>query len=116
MIRLLVHWIISALLLLVVSYVVPGFVVRGFFPALVAALVLGLVNATLGLFLKVLTLPLTILTVGVFLIVINAFMLLVTSHLVKGFMVAGFVPAFWGALLLALLHLVMRWLFPRRVL
>lgn len=87
---------------------------RGFTAALIAALVLGLVNATIGLLLKILTLPITILSLGIFLIVINAFMLLVTSHLVRGFVVQGFVPAFWGALLLSLLHLVMRWLFPRR--
>lgn len=115
MIRLLIHWITSALLLLVVSHVVPGFVVRGFFPALTAALVMGLVNATLGLLLKILTFPLTILSFGVFLIVINALMLLLTSFLVPGFTVQGFWPAFWGALLLSLLQLLMRWLAPRGV-
>jgi putative membrane protein len=112
--RMLIHWIISALLLLVVSNVVPGFIVRGFFPALLAALVMGLVNATLGLFLKILTFPLTILTFGVFLLVINALMLLFTSHFVPGFSVQGFKPAFWGALLLAVLQLLLRWLSPGR--
>ena len=114
MTRMLIHWIVSALLLLVVSRVVPGFVVRGFFPALVAALVMGLVNATLGFILKILTFPLTIVTFGVFLLVINALMLLLTSHLVRGFTVQGFRPAFWGALLLALLQILMRWLIPDR--
>ena len=112
----LIHWSISALLLLVVSHIVPGFVVRGFFPALVAALVMGLVNATLGLVLKILTFPLTIITFGVFLLVINALMLLFTSHFVSGFTVQGFKPAFWGALLLAVLQLLMRWLIPGRAL
>lgn len=115
MVRLLIHWIVSALLLLVVSQVVPGFIVLGFFPALVAAIVMGLVNATLGLLLKILTFPLTILSFGVFLIVINALMLLFTSHLVKGFIVQGFVPAFWGAILLSLLQMLIRWLTPRQV-
>jgi putative membrane protein len=110
----LIHWIVSALLLLVVSHIVPGFIVRGFLPALVAALVMGLVNATLGLFLKILTFPLTIVTFGVFLLVINALMLLLTSHVVRGFTVQGFRPAFWGALLLAILQLLMRWLAPGR--
>jgi putative membrane protein len=110
----LIHWIISALLLLVVSHIVPGFIVSGFFPALVAALVMGLVNATLGLFLKVLTFPLTLVTFGVFLLVINALMLLLTSHVVRGFTVQGFRPAFWGALLLAILQFLMRWLAPGR--
>jgi len=114
MTRMLIHWIVSALLLLVVSHIVPGFIVRGFLPALVAALVMGLVNATLGLFLKILTFPLTIVTFGVFLLVINALMLLLTSHVVRGFTVQGFRPAFWGALLLAILQLLMRWLAPGR--
>lgn len=114
MARMLIHWIISALLLLVVSHIVPGFIVRGLVPALVAALVMGLVNATLGLFLKIITFPLTILTFGVFLLVINALMLLFTSHFVSGFSVQGFRPAFWGALLLAILQLLLRWLTPRR--
>jgi putative membrane protein len=110
----LIHWIISALLLLVVSRIVPGFIVRGFVPALLAALVMGLVNATLGLVLKILTFPLTIVTFGVFLLVINAMMLLFTSHFVRGFSVQGFAPAFWGALLLAILQLLLRWLTPGR--
>ena len=114
MARMLIHWITSALLLLVVSHFVPGFIVRGFVPALVAALVMGLVNATLGLFLKILTLPLTIVTFGVFLLVINALMLLFTSHFVSGFSVQGFRPAFWGALLLAVLQLLLHWLTPHR--
>ena len=113
MIRLLIHWITSALLLLVVSRLVPGFFVRGFFPALWAALVMGLVNATLGLLLKILTFPLTIVTFGLFLIVINALMLIFTSWLVPGFFVRGFWPAFWGAVLLSLLQFLMRWLAPR---
>lgn len=115
MMRLLVHWIISALLLLIVSRVVPGFAVSGFRSALIAALVLGLVNATLGLFLKILTFPFTIITFGVFLLIINALMLWFTSHLVRGFSVQGFKPAFWGALLLSVLQLLMRWLTPHRV-
>lgn len=112
MIGLLVHWIISALLLLVVSRIVPGFVVQGFGSALVAALVIGLVNATLGLILKILTFPLTIVTFGIFLVVINALMLLFASHLVSGFVVRGFAPAFWGAILLSLLHMLFRWITP----
>ena len=112
MIQLLVRWIISAVLLLVVSNLVPGFKVDGLRSALVAALVIGLVNATLGAFLKIVTLPLTLLSLGLFLLVINALMLLFASHFVRGFMVQGFVPAFWGALLLSLLGMVIRWLTP----
>lgn len=112
MIQLLVRWMISAVLLLVVSRLVPGFEVDGLRSALIAALVIGLVNATLGAFLKLLTLPLTLLTLGLFLLVINALMLMFASHFVHGFIVHGFAPAFLGALLLSLLGMVTRWLTP----
>jgi putative membrane protein len=112
MIQLLVRWIISAVLLLLVAQLVPGFEVHGLRSALIAALVIGLVNATLGVFLKIVTFPLTILSLGVFLLIINALMLLFASSFVRGFIVHGFVPAFWGALLLSLLGMVTRWLTP----
>ncbi len=110
MIQLLVRWILHAVLLLVVSRVVPGFEVDGFGSAMIAALVIGLVNATLGFFLKIITFPLSLLTFGLFLLVINALMLMFVSGLVRGFVVRGFAPAFWGALLLSLLGMLMRWL------
>jgi putative membrane protein len=112
--RMLLNWILSALLLLVVSHLVPGFVVTSFVAALVAALVIGLINATLGLFLKVITFPITILTFGVFFLAINALMLLLAAKLVPGFEIHGFAPAFWGALLLAILHMVLRWMTPKK--
>jgi putative membrane protein len=112
MIQLLVRWIISAVLLLVVSHVVPGFEVDGVRSALIAALVIGLVNATLGAFLKIITFPLSILTFGIFLLIINAMMLIFASHFVRGFVVHGFAAAFWGALLLSILGMLTRWLTP----
>jgi putative membrane protein len=112
MIQLLVRWIISAILLLVVSRLVPGFEVDGLRSALVAALVIGLVNATLGVFLKILTFPLSFLTLGLFLLVINALMLIFASSFVRGFVVHGFAPAFLGALLLSILGMLTRWLAP----
>ncbi len=114
MLRLLVKWILSAVLLLVVAHFVPGFVVTSVTAALIAAVVIGLVNGTLGVFLKIVTLPLTFLTFGIFLLVINALMLLVASALVPGFHVAGFWPAFWGGILLSILHLVVHWLMPKK--
>lgn len=110
MIQLLVRWIIHAVLLLVVSRVVPGFEVDGFGSAMIAALLIGLVNATLGFFLKIVTFPLSLITFGLFLLVINALMLMFVSGLVRGFVVRGFAPAFWGALLLSLLGMLLRWL------
>ena len=73
--RLLLHWLLSALALLIVARVVPGFYVRDLTTALWAAVIIGLINATIGALLKLLTLPLTILTLGIFWIVINALML-----------------------------------------
>ena len=106
--RLLLHWILSALALIVVSHLVPGFQVTGFIPALIAALVIGLLNATVGLFLKIITFPLSILTLGIFLLVINGAMILLASSFVPGFHVIGWGPAFWGALVLALLGMLIR--------
>ena len=80
MVNLLLHWFISTASLLIVAYIFPGIEVRGFGTALLAPIVIGLVNATLGLILKILTLPLTLLTLGLFWLVINALMLAVRRH------------------------------------
>jgi len=112
--RLIFHWILSAVALMIVAHLVRGFYVRSFGAALIAALVIGLVNATLGFFLKVLTFPFIILTLGLFWFMINALMLMVVSKLVPGFSVTGFVPAFWGAIVLALINMVFRALLPTR--
>jgi len=108
MLTLLLHWFLSALSLLIVAHIVPGFEVRGFGVALLASLVIGLINSTMGLLLKLLTFPLTILTFGLFLFVINALMLSFAALLVPGFVVRGFAPALLGAVVLALVHLVLR--------
>jgi len=108
MVRLLIQWLLSAVALLVVSNLVTGFSVDGLGPALVAALVIGLLNATFGFFLKIVTFPISILTFGLFLLVINGLMILVASNIVRGFHVRGFGPAFWGAVVLALLGMLIR--------
>lgn len=107
---LIVHWLLSALSLLLVARLVPGFEIHGFGTALIAAIVIGLVNATLGFVLKILTLPLTIVTFGLFLFVINAIMLKLAAALVPGFAVYGFLPALVGAIILSLISLVLRFL------
>jgi len=112
--RPILHWILSAVALVIVARLVPGFYVRSFTAALIAALVIGLVNATLGFLLKVLTFPFIILTLGLFWFVVNALMLIVASKLVPGFVVTGFIPAFWGAIVLALINIVFRALLPRQ--
>jgi len=90
--------------------VVPGFQVSGLAAALIAALVLGFVNGTLGVLLKLITFPLTILTLGIFWIVINALMLKVAAAFVPGFRISGFFPAFVGAIVLSLVNMLLRFL------
>ena len=106
MLRLLLRWFLQAGALLVVAWLVPGFHVSSFWAALLAALVIGLLNATLGLLLKLITLPLSILTLGLFFLVINALMLRFAGTFVPGFGVATFGAAFIGAAVLALLHML----------
>src|SRR5947207_114964 len=108
--RMLVNWLLSAVSLLIVAHLVPGFYVRGLFVALLAAVVIGFVNATLGLLLKLITLPLTILTLGIFWFLINAAMLKLASLFVPGFQVRGFFAAFFGSLVLSLVNLLLHWL------
>ena len=90
MTHLLINWLLSALSLVIVANVIPGFQISGFGAALIAAIVIGLVNGTLGFFLKVVTFPLSIITLGLFWLVINALMLKVAAALVPGFRIDGF--------------------------
>ncbi len=106
MLRLLLHWIVNAIALLIVSEFVPGFKVDSLGSALIAVVVIGLLNATLGLLLKIITLPLGILTLGIFFLVINALILKLSSGLVPGFYVRTFGAAFIGAIVLALLQML----------
>ena len=106
MLRMLLHWILNAIALLIVSHFVSGFVVSNFVSAMIAVVVIGLLNATFGLLLKIITLPLGILTFGLFFLVINAVVLWFSSAFVPGFRVETFTAAFIGALVLAILHLL----------
>jgi putative membrane protein len=108
--RLLLNWGLSALAVWIVAHVISGFHVSGWVAALIAALVIGFVNATLGVFLKIVTFPLTLLTLGLFWLVINAAMIELASAIVPGFRVDTFGAAFWGAIVLSLVNMVLRWL------
>jgi putative membrane protein len=110
MLRMLLHWIISALAVWITARVVPGFYVDGPGAALIAAIVIGLVNATLGIFFKVITLPLTILTLGLFWFIVNGVMLELASMLVPGFHIRSFAAAFWGGIVLGLVNMILKWL------
>lgn len=108
--RLLVRWLLSAAALMIVAQIVPGFRVRGFGYALIAAVVIGFINATLGSLAKIVTFPLTILTLGLFLIVVNAVMLKVAAFFSPGFAVQTWTAAFIGAILLSLVSGFLHWL------
>ncbi len=114
--RMLLGWVLSAVAVWVVAQVVPGISVRGATAALVAALVIGFINATIGALLKILTFPLTLLTLGLFWLVINALMLELASALLSpGFHVNGFLAAFIGAIVLSLVNMVLKAvLLPRK--
>lgn len=109
--RLLIRWLINAISLMIVAYVVPGFVLHSFLDALIAALVFGLVNSTLGLVLRVVTFPLTIVTFGLFLILINAIMLKMAASITPGFVVETWTAAIIGAIVLSLITSFLHWLF-----
>ena len=100
---LLLVWILNAVALLVVAYVLPGIVVASFWSAMWAALVLGLINMLVKPLFVLLTLPITIVTVGLFLFVITALMFCLAGSILKGFQVNGFWWAVGGALLYSLI-------------
>ena len=96
-------WLINALALLALPYVVPSVRVDSFLTALVAALVLGFVNTLIRPILVLLTLPVTLATLGLFVFVINAFLFWFVASFVQGFSVGGFWSAFFGAIVYALI-------------
>jgi putative membrane protein len=95
---LLLVWILNAVTLLIVAYVLPGIVVSSFWSAMLAAAVLGLINMLVKPIFILLTLPITIVTLGLFLLVINALMFWLAGSILKGFQVNGFWWAVGGAL------------------
>ena len=99
MLRILIVWLINALALLAVAYVMPSIHVDSFGTALVAAVVLGLVNAIIRPILVLLTLPATLLSLGLFIFVINGLLFWLVGSYLRGFEVAGFWSGFFGAII-----------------
>ncbi len=104
--KILVVWLINALALLALPYIVTSVRVESFGTALVAALALGLVNTLIRPVLVVLTLPITVVTLGLFIFVINGLLFWFVASFLKGFHVAGF----WSAVLGAIVYAVISWL------
>ena len=112
MIRLLLVWLVNTLALVAVAYLMPSIAVSSFGAALVAALVLGLVNAVVRPVLVLLTLPVTILTLGLFIFVLNGLLFWMVGSWLPGFDVGGF----WSGVLGAILFSLVSWLLSALVL
>lgn len=108
------RWVINALAIYIVSRILPGIRVTDFGGALVAAILLGLVNVLIKPVLLLLTLPITILTFGLFALVINAFMLVLVSYFTPGFKVDGFWTAFVGSILISIVSSILNALVKSR--
>src|SRR6266481_3795220 len=101
--RLLLVWLINTVSLMTVAYLMPSIEVSSFGAALVAALILGLVNAVIRPILIILTLPATILTLGLFIFVINGLLFWLVGSFIQGFFVAGFWAGVFGAIVYSLI-------------
>jgi len=105
--RILIHWIVSALAILVTAYLLPGVAIDGFTAALIVAIVLGLINAVLRPLLMFLTLPINILTLGLFVFVINGLLVMLAASIVPGFAVDGLLSGILFAIIVAIVHAVL---------
>lgn len=112
--RLILIWFCNALALLAVAYLLPGVRVDGFGSALIAAVVLGLINALLRPLLILLTLPVTVLTLGLFMFIINGLLFWMAGSILKGFEVSGFWTGVGGALLYSIFSYIFSLLIPVR--
>jgi len=106
--KIIVHLILTALSLLLVAQIVPGIEVSSIYIAIIAALVLGILNVFVKPVLVLLTLPITILTLGLFMFVINALLFIFAASFIDGFTVDGFIPALLGSLIVSVFSAVSR--------
>ncbi len=111
--RVLLIWLLNTCALLAVGYLMPSIEVASFGSALLAAAILGLVNTWLRPLLILLTLPATLLTLGLFLFVLNGLMFWLAGSMFEGFVVGGFWPAFFGAILYSILSSILSSLLPQ---
>jgi len=106
----LIHWLLSGVALMIVAKLLPGIEVSGFGAALIAALVFGLVSATVGFVLKIVLLPFIVLSLGIVYLLVNGLMLKLASEFVPGFRVNGCLPAVLGSILLTIVNYLLNWL------
>jgi len=112
--RIILIWCCNALALLAVAYLLPGVRVDGFESALLAALVLGLINTLIRPLLILLTLPVTLLSLGLFILVINGLLFWFAGSVLRGFEVSGFWTGMMGALLYSIISYVLSLLVPKK--
>ena len=105
--RILLVWLLNALALIAVAYLMPSITVASFWSALVAALILGLVNAFIRPVLILLTLPVTVITLGLFILVINGLLFWFVGSFIEGFVVQGFWAGFFGAILFSIVSWIL---------
>ena len=109
----LLTWLLTALALVITANLVPGFNIDSFPAALIAAVVLGLVNAVIKPILIALTLPITLVTLGLFLFVVNALTIWLAGSITPGFEVSGFLPALVGSIILTIVASVLNFVADR---
>lgn len=107
---LLFKWIALALAIMFTAWVIPGIAVSSFTTALIAAVVIALVNLVIKPILLFLTLPINVMTLGLFVLIINALLFMFVAHIVPGVEIDGFLSAFLGAILLSILSIGISWL------
>lgn len=112
--RIIATWILNALALLAVAYLLPGIRVDGFFSALIAAMLLGLINVFLRPLLILLTLPVTFVTLGLFVLVINGLLFWFAGSVLKGFDVSGFWAGLTGSLLYSALSFILSFMLRKQ--
>jgi len=115
MAKAILHLLLNAAIFLILSKILPGFYVTGWGAAILASLVLGLVNATVGLILKIITFPLILITLGLFLFVVNAIVILLVAFVVPGLSINGFWPALIAAVIISAVNLFWKMATSERV-
>ncbi len=105
--HLLINWMLSALALWLLPRIFGGIQVRNYGTALIATVVIAIVNTLVGWPLRIVTLPLTLLTLGLFWLILNAFLLKLASAFVPGFYIRGFVPAFLGSIVFTVFEYIL---------
>lgn len=105
MITKIIHWIVSAIAIIITAYVLPGATVT-LSGALILAIVLGLINMFIRPIIRFFTLPINVLTLGLFSLVINALLILLAARIVPGFAIAGFWTAFWFSIILSIVNAI----------